>query len=67
MATTPCTNLAAQLRSLTNTELASLIIEFVESDEVAVALGEETLRRLTGLQVQEGLALPARPSALALS
>lgn len=64
---TNCTDLTTQLRALTNTELASLIIEFVESDEVALALGEETLRRLTAPQPPDSFPLPARSRALALS
>jgi hypothetical protein len=62
-----CIELKAQLKTLTDIELASLIIEFVESDEVAVALGEETMRRLTSLRVKDGPAARANFQPVALS
>jgi len=48
-----CNSLKNQFKALSDAELASLIIEFVEADDVALALGEETMRRLTNLRVRE--------------
>lgn len=45
--------LEAQLQQLSDCELASLIIEFAESDEVGIALGQETLNRLNSLRLKQ--------------
>jgi len=42
--------LQAQLEALSDAELASVIIEFAGPAAVALALGEETYRRLTTLR-----------------
>lgn len=55
------TTLQCQLETISDTELASLIIEFASSDGAALALAEETLRRLTQLRVQGALGQFAQP------
>jgi hypothetical protein len=62
-----CNNLKNQFKTLSDAELASLIIEFVESDDVALALGEETIRRLTSLRVRDSFEVRAPREALVLS
>jgi hypothetical protein len=47
--------LQCQLEEISDVELASLIIEFVNSEGIAIALAEETLRRLTDLRVKTSI------------
>jgi hypothetical protein len=55
MAACTANALQCQLEEISDTELASLIVEFVSSDGAAIALAEETLRRLTQLRLKEAL------------
>jgi hypothetical protein len=57
----PCTG--CELQTLSDAELASLIIEFVGGNEVALALGEETYRPLRALRALRAKVAP-RPIRL---